>query len=96
VDIGDVANFVGGGQLDAGTPATWDTGDFNHDGIVDQLDLADLLGASLYDGGSYLPSSAAPPSASGSAVSANDAAFAALAAESQVGTGRKKSAFSVV
>ena len=96
VDIGDIANFVGGGQMDAGTPATWDTGDFNHDGIVDQLDLADLLGASLYDGGSYLPSSAAPPSASGSAVSANDAAFASLASESQVGTGRKKSVFAVI
>jgi autotransporter-associated beta strand protein len=95
VDIGDVANFVGGGQMDAGTTATWDTGDFNHDGIVDQLDLADLLGASLFDGGSYLPASAAP-SASGTAVSANDAAFASLAAESQVGTGRKKSIFAVI
>ena len=96
VDIADIANFVGGGQMDAGTPATWDTGDFNHDGIVDQLDLADLLGASLYDGGNYLPSSEAPAVAAGSAVSPSDAAFAAIASESQVGTGRKKSVFAVI
>jgi autotransporter-associated beta strand protein len=65
VDIGDVANFLGGGLLDSGLPATWDSGDFNLDGIVDQLDLADFLGVGLYDAGSYLPQSAsqAPPAA---------------------------------
>ncbi|MBU6308315.1 MAG: Ig-like domain-containing protein [Planctomycetes bacterium] len=96
VDIGDLANFLGSGQLDAGTPADWISGDFNHDGVVDQLDLADLLGASLYDVGNYLPATEAPASASGSSVTPVEAAFAAFAAESQVGTGRKKSAFSLV
>jgi autotransporter-associated beta strand protein len=94
VDVSDVANFISGGQLDAGAgpQVTWAAGDFNHDGLVDQLDLAELLGAGLYDAGSYLPSSAA----SGSAMSASDAAFASLAADSPVGTGRKKSIFAVI
>ena len=59
MDIGDVANFLGAGLLDTGSPATWDTGDFNLDGFVDQLDLAEFLGAGLYDAGSYLPAAAA-------------------------------------
>jgi autotransporter-associated beta strand protein len=65
IDIGDVANFLGAGLLDTGSPATWGTGDFNLDGFVDQLDLADFLSVGLYDAGSYLPasSSAAPPAA---------------------------------
>ena len=95
-------NLLAQGTLGNGggtTPTDWHlagTGDFNHDGIVDQLDLADLLGASLYDGGNYLPSSEAPAVAAGSAVSPSDAAFAAIASESQVGTGRKKSVFAVI
>ena len=44
--------------------ATWDTGDFNYDGIFDMLDVADMIAASLYDQGSYRTTtpSSEPPS----------------------------------
>lgn len=101
VDIQDVANFIGSGQLDAGGPSNWDQGDFNHDGIVDSLDAAEFLGAALYNEGSYLPASQSATSAAaetGPTLSGVDAAFAAMASESQgvVGTVRKKSVFSVI
>lgn len=101
VDIQDVANFIGSGQLDAGSSSNWDQGDFNHDGIVDSLDAAEFLGAALYNEGSYLPASQSATSAAaetGPTLSGVDAAFAAMASESQgvVGTVRKKSVFSVI
>jgi hypothetical protein len=76
----------------------------NHDGVVDVTDLSEFFNAGLYDVGSYLPAS--QPAAVSAAVevgttttlSPADAAFAAIASESQgvVGTGRKKSVFSVI
>jgi len=99
-DIQDAANFFGGNQLDVGGPSNWEQGDFNHDGVVDLLDVSEMLGAGLYDAGGYLPASQAAASAAAapesSSLSAADVAFAALAGETTVGTGRKKSVFAVI
>lgn len=58
VDILDSANFLAGGKLDTGLPATWNQGDFTYDGVVDILDSALFLSTGLLDAGSYLPSAA--------------------------------------
>ena len=73
----------------------------NHDGVFDVTDLSELFNAGLYDAGSYLPvaqSAAAAEAGTSTTLSPSDAAFAAIASESQgvVGTGRKKSVFSVI
>jgi len=98
-DIQDVSNFVAAGQLNTASLSDWEQGDFNHDGLVDIIDVADMVSSELYGAGPYLPSAqaasfAATPQASGA--SANDLAFAALASETTVGTGRKKSVFAVI
>jgi len=41
-------------MFDSGRPADWSQGDFNVDGVVDLLDLGEMLAADLFDGGSYL------------------------------------------
>jgi len=99
-DITDIANFFGGNQLDAGGPSNWDQGDFNHDGNVDLLDVSDMLVTGLYDAGGYLPASQAAASSNAapetSSLSVAEVAFAALAGDTPVGTGRKKSVFAVI
>ncbi|MFM7206672.1 MAG: beta strand repeat-containing protein [Planctomycetaceae bacterium] len=55
VDILDSANFLAGGKLDSGTPATWNQGDFTYDGFVDVLDAAAFLSTGLLDSGPYNP-----------------------------------------
>lgn len=104
VDIQDISSLITSGKYDSGLPADWIEGDMNHDGVVDVTDLSEFFNAGLYDVGSYLPAS--QPAAVSAAVevgttttlSPADAAFAAIASESQgvVGTGRKKSVFSVI
>jgi hypothetical protein len=94
IDVLDAAALSSAARFN--DTGVWSEGDFNHDGIYDDLDNAIYVSTGLFDAGSYTPATEAPARASGSAVSASDAAFAAFAAESQVGTGRKKSAFSVV
>jgi hypothetical protein len=104
IDIQDVAALIASGKYDSGLPADWNEGDNNHDGVVDVTDLTELLGAGLYNAGSYLPAaqpaavSAAAEVGTTTAMSPAEAAFSAMASESQgvVGTVRKKSVFSVI
>ena len=51
VDVLDSANFLAGGKLDSGTPASWNEGDFTYDGFVDVLDAAAFLSTGLLDTG---------------------------------------------
>ncbi|MFM7207404.1 MAG: autotransporter-associated beta strand repeat-containing protein [Planctomycetaceae bacterium] len=53
VDSLDNANFLAGGKLDTGLPATWIEGDFTYDGIVDVLDAASFASTGLFDAGFY-------------------------------------------
>ncbi|MFM7206529.1 MAG: beta strand repeat-containing protein, partial [Planctomycetaceae bacterium] len=55
VDILDSANFLAGGKLDSGLPASWSEGDFTYDGFVDILDSAAFLATGLLDSGPYNP-----------------------------------------
>jgi autotransporter-associated beta strand protein len=102
VDVQDIAALFASGKYDAGLAADWSEGDYNQDGVVDVTDILEV--SSLYDQGSYLPASqsaaasAAVEVGTTTTLSPADAAFAAIASESQgvVGTGRKKSVFSVI
>ena len=104
IDIQDVAALIAAGKYDSGLPADWNEGDHNQDGVVDVTDVTELLGAGLYNAGSYLPAaqsaavSAAAEVGTTTALSPAEAAFSAMASESQgvVGTVRKKSVFSVI
>ena len=101
VDIQDIASLFTSGKYDSGLSADWNEGDMNHDGVFDVTDLSEFFNAGLYDAGSYLPvaqSAAAAEAGTSTTLSPSDAAFAAIASESQgvVGTGRKKSVFSVI
>ena len=100
VDIQDVAALLTSSKYETGLPADWSEGDNNHDGVVDITDITGILASDVYDTGSYLPASqsAAVEVGTTTAVSPADAAFAAMASESQgvVGTGRKKSVFAVI
>jgi autotransporter-associated beta strand protein len=100
VDIQDIAALFTSGKYDTGLAADWNEGDNNHDGVVDVTDVTEFFTAGLYDAGSYLPASqsAAVEVGTTTTLSPADAAFAAIASESQgvVGTGRKKSVFSVI
>ena len=101
VDVGDALNMLSGGKFNTGLPADWTDGDSNQDGVFDLADQLDFLNANVYDAGSYLPvaqSAAAAEAGTSTTLSPADAAFAAIASESQgvVGTGRKKSVFSVI
>ena len=104
IDIQDVAALIAAGKYDSGLAADWNEGDNNHDGVVDVTDLTEFLGAGLYNAGSYLPAaqsaavSAAAEVGTTTALSPAEAAFSAMASESQgvVGTVRKKSVFSVI
>jgi hypothetical protein len=100
VDIQDVAALLTSNKYDSGLPADWSEGDINHDGVVDVTDLTELLGAGLYNAGSYLPAaqSAAAEVGTTTALSPAEAAFSAMASESQgvVGSSRKKSVFAVI
>jgi autotransporter-associated beta strand protein len=100
VDIQDVAALLTSNKYDSGLPADWNEGDHNQDGVVDVTDLTELLGAGLYNAGSYLPAaqSAAAEVGTTTALSPAEAAFSAMASESQgvVGAVRKKSVFSVI
>jgi hypothetical protein len=49
----DAANLFASGRFNTGEPATWAEGDFNYDGIVDVLDIADVMALGLYDAGGY-------------------------------------------
>ena len=62
VDMTDIGNILQQAEGDSSTPAAWNAGDFNHDEVVDPLDIAELIavGQPLLDTGSYLP---APPPA---------------------------------
>jgi autotransporter-associated beta strand protein len=102
VDVQDIAALFASGKYDSGLAADWSEGDYNQDGVVDVTDILEV--SSLYDQGSYLPASqsaaasAAVEVGTTTTLSPADAAFAAIASESQgvVGTGRKKSVFSVI
>ncbi len=62
IDILDLANILGSGSFNTGTPTNWEQGDANYDGVLDVLDLSELLGAGLFNTGTYLahnPSSVA-------------------------------------
>ena len=101
VDVGDALNMLSGGKFNTGLPADWTDGDSNQDGVFDLADQLDFSNANVYDAGSYLPvaqSAAAAEAGTSTTLSPADAAFAAIASESQgvVGTGRKKSVFSVI
>jgi autotransporter-associated beta strand protein len=101
VDIQDISSLITSGKYDSGLPSDWIEGDMNHDGVVDVTDLSEFFNAGLYDVGSYLPASqpaAAAEAGTSTTLSPADAVFAAIASESQgvVGTGRKKSVFSVI
>lgn len=104
IDIQDVAALIAAGKYDTGLAADWNEGDNNHDGVVDVTDVTMLLGAGLYNAGSYLPAaqsaavSAAAEVGTTTELSPAEAAFSAMASESQgvVGTVRKKSVFSVI
>ena len=100
VDVQDVALLITSGKYDTGLAADWSEGDNNHDGVVDVTDVTEFFTAGLYDAGSYLPASqsAAVEVGTTTTLSPADAAFAAIASESQgvVGTVRKKSVFSVI
>jgi RHS repeat-associated protein len=60
VDVLDVANIFMGLQ-DPDIAATWAGGDFNHDDVLNDADIAEFVGCGLLDTGSYLPE--APPPA---------------------------------
>jgi len=61
----DVANVLAGARFNSGAPASWSEGDFNHDGVFDMLDVADLMSTGIYAADSY---NAAETSASVAAV----------------------------
>jgi hypothetical protein len=46
-----------GGKFDSGTPASWNEGDFDYDGVVDIIDVADFLSTGLFNAGPYNPPS---------------------------------------
>jgi len=100
VDIQDIAALLTQGKYETGLAADWSEGDNNHDGVFDITDITGILATEVYDTGSYLPASqsAAVEVGTTTTLSPADAAFAAIASESQgvVGTGRKKSVFSVI
>ena len=100
VDIQDIAALLTSSKYETGLAADWSEGDNNHDGLVDVTDISAFLNTGLYDTGTYLPASqsAAVEVGTTTTLSPADAAFAAIASESQgvVGTGRKKSVFSVI
>jgi autotransporter-associated beta strand protein len=100
VDIQDIAALLTSSKYETGLAADWSEGDNNHDGVVDITDITGILATDVYDTGSYLPASqsAAVEVGTTTTLSPADAAFAAIASESQgvVGTGRKKSVFSVI
>jgi hypothetical protein len=41
------------GLFDTALPATWEKGDSTYDGIVDILDMSELLATGLFDAGGY-------------------------------------------
>jgi autotransporter-associated beta strand protein len=100
VDIQDIAALLAQGKYETGLAADWSEGDNNHDGVFDITDITGILATEVYDTGSYLPASqsAAVEVGTTTTLSPADAAFAAIASESQgvVGTGRKKSVFAVI
>jgi hypothetical protein len=60
VEVTDIGTIVQQMDGDASEPVTWNAGDFNHDELVDDMDLAEMVGVGLFDQGYYLP---APPPA---------------------------------
>jgi rhamnogalacturonan endolyase len=82
IDILDTLNVLAGGRFNAAGGATWSDGDFNYDGVVDMIDVADLIGTGLYGHDGYGVSAAAPsPADEATGLSSVQAAFAALALE---------------
>jgi len=63
----DVVNLMDSFNAPSGDNVGWSGGDFNYDGMVDQLDLSEFLAAGAFDQGPY--------------ISAADAAFASLGDE---------------
>jgi len=49
----DVAEIISGAKYNAERSATWQEGDFNGDGMVDVLDIAEFVSEGLYNGGRY-------------------------------------------
>ena len=100
VEIQDIAALLSASKYETGLAADWSEGDMNHDGLFDVTDVSEFVNGGLYDTGSYLPASqsAAVEVGTTTTLSPADAAFAAIASESQgvVGTGRKKSVFAVI
>jgi hypothetical protein len=78
--------MVASNKFNTSDAASWSEGDFNYDGSIDILDISDVLGASLFNAGIYIP--VASPQAqlqsqeTTRSVSPIDAAFVALATES--------------
>ncbi|MFM7205377.1 MAG: hypothetical protein ACKO4T_01725 [Planctomycetaceae bacterium] len=50
------------GRFDSGQTTGWGEGDFTYDGVVDILDVTEMLSAGLFDTGDYLPASFSPVS----------------------------------
>jgi hypothetical protein len=89
VDVIDAANLFASGKFETALATSWSDGDSNYDGIFDILDVSDLVSSALYDGGTYVTSTASllpdTPALSLNAANRQDAtnsAFASLASES--------------
>jgi len=83
VDILDASAMLVSSKFNTGAAASWSEGDSNYDGVIDVLDISDLLGAALFNVGTYIPaqSSQTQPQSTSGSLSALDAAFLALAAD---------------
>jgi hypothetical protein len=91
-----MANLLSSGKFDSGDTATWPEGDFNYDGLLDVLDLADFFTTNLFNRGSYRftaeVSAALSPQSIKSTVptelTASNAVFVAFAIESSSNVNR--------
>jgi len=52
----DAAALVQSGRYDSGLPASWATGDYTYDGVVDIMDISAVIAGGLFDAGAYSPS----------------------------------------
>jgi autotransporter-associated beta strand protein len=72
IDVLDAATIAGGGRFN--DTATWALGDFNYDGIYDDLDNALFVATNLFDAGPYN----APPGAVGGIAAVPEPSAAAI------------------
>jgi autotransporter-associated beta strand protein len=92
IDILDTLNVLAGGRFNAAGGAAWSDGDFNYDGVVDMIDVADLIGTGLYGHDGYGVAAAAPsPADEATGLSSLQAAFATLALEEPATSAKPRS-----